>query len=245
MSHTQRYRSGPRSEIQGKIAALDKVEVGDLVCLKAGGYFASPVQVPGATFQDTFAGVLVEGGTSGTQTTDLPALVQDTGEFEFPTDVAVAAATSVGTLVGMNAAQVVSITSITAGNAIGRLCKPAAVGDRTVLVRIMSMMMIPSTAPPATLLASMGPDETLPTEPQSEQQKREEAQRRAEAQKHEEAEAQKLEAEVARRREESRKAARQAHTPHKAEPHKAEPPKAEPHKPEPHRAEPHKPGHGK
>ena len=73
------------------------------------------------------------------ETTDTPCLVYTEGEFEFPLSATAAAIVDVGGLVSANADQVVATGAVIA-DAIGRLCKPIAVGDTTCMVKIQSVV---------------------------------------------------------------------------------------------------------
>src|SRR5262245_33911547 len=143
----QRYRSGPISEVRSRVKAGVDAEVGDLVALNASGQletFTSGAYTS-ATFRTPFLGVLVQGGTRGTETADTPALVYTAGEFAFPLSAPAGAAVQIGGLVKATASQVVATGGVLGaagtGDAIGRLARAVAVGDTECLVEIQSSVM--------------------------------------------------------------------------------------------------------
>src|SRR5262245_34519635 len=98
MADNQRYRSGPISEVKTRVKAGVDAEVGDMVALNASGQLETFTSgsYTSATFRTLFLGVLVQGGTRGTETTDTTALVYSAGEFEFPLSAPAGAAVNVG-----------------------------------------------------------------------------------------------------------------------------------------------------
>jgi hypothetical protein len=96
-------------------------------------------------FRTSFLGVLVQGATRGTETTDTTCLVYTDGEFEFPlSGGAAGAAVEIGGLIAAAADQAVTTGAILGaagtGNAIGRLARRVEVGDVNVLVKIESVI---------------------------------------------------------------------------------------------------------
>jgi len=142
---TQRHRSGPFYEARSKVRASVQADVGDLVALIAGKIetFTSAA-LTSAAFRTSFLGVLVQGATRGTETTDTPALVYTTGEFAFPLSAPAGAAVDVGGLVKATADQIVATGGVLGaagtGDAIGRLARRVEVGDTEALVRIESVI---------------------------------------------------------------------------------------------------------
>lgn len=142
MASVQRYRTGRISEVRGVVPALAKAEIGDLVALDSNK--VKPFSVLATTvalFADKFLGVLVQGATTGTQTTDSPCLVYTEGEFEFPLSATAGAVVDVGGLVSAQANQSVATGALIA-DACGRLCRPVAVGDTTCMVKIQSVVAL-------------------------------------------------------------------------------------------------------
>lgn len=95
MSNNQRFRSGPEQVVSGRIQAGVKAEIGDMVALVSdyvvpANTFDSSLGVPAAlaAFKAAFLGVLIEGATSGGETTDTACLVATDGDFEYPVDPA-------------------------------------------------------------------------------------------------------------------------------------------------------------
>ena len=146
MPSVQRYRSGRLAEVKTFVRAGVAASVGDLVTLASAGHvdnFTSAALTP-AVFRTTFLGVLAQGATRGTETTDSPALVSTFGEFEMNLSVAAPAALDPGGLVAASADQTVTTGAVLGaagtGTDIGRIARPVAVGDTTVLVRIESVV---------------------------------------------------------------------------------------------------------
>src|SRR5262245_5363936 len=146
MADYQRYRSGPVSEVKSRIKAGVQADVGDLVTMVTAGKLDTftSAAVTAAVFRTTFAGVLTQGHTAGSETTDTPALVYTYGEFEFDLSAAAGAAVEIGGLVAAFADQVVSTGGVLGaagtGTAIGRLARRVEVGDTRALVRIESVL---------------------------------------------------------------------------------------------------------
>jgi hypothetical protein len=147
MASIQRYRSGVISEVKSLVAAGVQADVGDLVALigtpgKLQTFTSAALTPP--NFRTNFAGVLVQGYTRGTETTDSKALVYGHGEFEFDLNVPAVAVVDVGGLVAAFADQVVTTGAILGvagtGTAIGRLARRVEIGDVTALVRIESVL---------------------------------------------------------------------------------------------------------
>jgi hypothetical protein len=145
MSSIQRYRSGVISEVKSLVAAGVQADVGDLVALIAGKlqtFTSAGLTAP--NFRTSFAGVLVQGYTRGTETVDSKALVYGHGEFEFDLSAPAGAAVDIGGLVKAAADQVVATGGVLGvagtGDAIGRLARRVEVGDVTALVRIESVL---------------------------------------------------------------------------------------------------------
>jgi hypothetical protein len=142
MANVQRYRTGRISEVRGVVFAGVLAEIGDLVALDSNKVTTfTGLATTSALFADKFLGVLVQGATVGTETTDTACLVYTEGEFEFPLSATAAAIVDVGGLVKATADQVVATGSVIA-DAIGRLCKPVAVGDTTCVVKIQSVVAL-------------------------------------------------------------------------------------------------------
>jgi hypothetical protein len=142
VANVQRYRTGTISEVRGKVKAGVLAEIGDLVALNANKVetFTS-LATTVALFADKFLGVLVQGATVGTETTDTDCLVYTSGEFEFPLSATAAAVVDVGGLVSAQADQSVATGALIA-DACGRLCKAVAVGDTTCMVKIQSVVAL-------------------------------------------------------------------------------------------------------
>jgi hypothetical protein len=140
MANVQRYRTGRISEVRGKVKAGVQADIGDLVALNANKVetFTS-LATTVALFADKFLGVLVEGATSGTETTDTPCLVYTEGEFEMPLSATAAAVVDVGGLVSAQADQSVA-TGAAIADACGRLAKQVQIGDTTCVVKIQSVI---------------------------------------------------------------------------------------------------------
>jgi hypothetical protein len=145
MSDQQRYRSGNIAEVKSKVKAGVLAEVGDLVALISGKVetFTSAA-VSSAVFRTSFLGVLVQGATRGTETTDTTCLVYTEGEFAFPLSAPAGAAVDIGGLVKATADQVVATGGVLGvagtGDAIGRLARRVEVGDTEALVKIQSVI---------------------------------------------------------------------------------------------------------
>ena len=152
MASKQRYRSGPSAPVtatrQGNTGLV--FDIGDLVWVQ--GQYILPASSKADTavnaFQDSFLGVLVQGADDGKASKDEQVLVEVQGDFEYDLDVAAVAAHTVGELVvpatagGFIVDQVVKLgLSTDQTTAIGHLAAPVKVGDRTVLVRIVSRIM--------------------------------------------------------------------------------------------------------
>jgi hypothetical protein len=152
MASRQRYRSGPSAPVtatrQGGTGLV--FEIGDLVSVQ--GQYVRPASSSADTavdlFQDAFLGVLVQGADDGKATADAQVLVEVDGDFEYDLAAPAAAAAATGQLVipavagGFIQDQVVAVGVGTEfDTAIGRLAAPVKVGDRTVLVRIVSRVM--------------------------------------------------------------------------------------------------------
>ncbi len=145
MASVQRYRRGEQKIYKGMIDAGVKVEIGDLVGLVS-NYVVNP-EASGLTtiaaFKAVFLGVLIEGATAGTETTDTPCLVGVTGVYEFPVAAALGAALYPGKAIAPVAVTSVVQDQLVAAaadrdTAIGLLASQAAAGDLTLLVDIVS-----------------------------------------------------------------------------------------------------------
>lgn len=152
MSSKQRYRSGPSAPVtatrQGNTGLV--FDIGDLVSIS--GQYIVPASSSAATaqdaFQDAFLGVLVQGADDGSSKVDTPVLVEVQGDFEYDLDTPAIAAQPAGWLItsatagGFIQDQVVHIGLATdQDTALGRLAAPVKIGDKTVLMRIVSRMM--------------------------------------------------------------------------------------------------------
>lgn len=133
--------------MKSKVKAGVDAEVGDLVALNASGQLETFTSgsYTSATFRTLFLGVLVQGGTRGTETTDTTALVYTAGEFEFPLSATAVAVVNLGGLVKATASQIVATGGVLGaagtGDAIGRLARRVEIGDTTALVKIESVIM--------------------------------------------------------------------------------------------------------
>src|SRR5262245_23336566 len=109
MADVQRFRSGPVSEVRSRVKAGVQADIGDLVALISGKVetFTSAATTS-ALFRTNFLGLLVQGATRGTETTDTPCLVYTACEAEFPLSATAAAAVELGGLVKVTADQVVA-----------------------------------------------------------------------------------------------------------------------------------------
>jgi len=142
----QRYRSGPASEVPSKIKAGVQADVGDLVAMVTAGKLDTftSAALTAANFRTSFAGVLVQGHTTGNESVDTNCLIYTYGEFEFPLSAAAGAAVEIGGLVAAQADQVVTTGAVLGaagtGTAIGRLARRVEVGDVTAIVRIESVL---------------------------------------------------------------------------------------------------------
>jgi len=131
--------------VKSRVAAGVQADVGDLVALISGKVqtFTSAA-LTSANFRTSFLGVLVQGHTTGTETTDSTCLVYTFGEFEFPLSAAAGAAVDLGGLVAATADQIVATGAILGaagtGTAIGRLARRIEVGDTTAIVKIESVI---------------------------------------------------------------------------------------------------------
>ena len=144
MADNQRYRSGPVSEVKTRVKAGVQCDVGDLVTMVTPGKVEPFGVLTAANFRTTFVGVLVQGHTTGNETTDTPCLVYTFCEAEFDLSAAAGAAVEIGGLVAASADQVVATGGILGaagtGTAIGRLARRVEVGDTKALVRIESVL---------------------------------------------------------------------------------------------------------
>lgn len=148
MANKQRYRRGPQKLVKGLIDAGVKAQVGDLVALVSN--YVTPASLSGLTtvagFKAAFLGVLVEGATSGEETSDTPCLVATEGVFEFDLASALGAALHVGKTIGPVAVSSVVQDQTVAGvadrdSAIALLAEEAPVGATTLLIEIFSELM--------------------------------------------------------------------------------------------------------
>jgi|SRR5262245_5206060 len=140
MSNVQRYRRGPISESPSVVKAGVQADVGDLVALNAGKVetFTSMATTV-ALFADKFLGVLQQGYTVGTETTDSPCLVYTEGDFEYDLSAPAGAAVDLGGLVSAASDQTVA-TGAAIADACGRLARRVEAGDTKCLVRIQSVI---------------------------------------------------------------------------------------------------------
>lgn len=146
MANVQRYRWGPQRRVRGRIAAGKKVEIGDLVGVDLSTDFVVPasdtVNANIATFRGIFAGVLIEGATAGTETTETPCMIGVDGVYEFPLNVALAAESAPGTPLILTTGstnllnQVVTVGA--RASAIALLAREGKAGDLTALIELYS-----------------------------------------------------------------------------------------------------------
>lgn len=147
MANVQRWRRGQSAPVKGKILAGNVAEIGDLMGT-SGQYFApanDSTDSQTGTFRDVFVGVLIEGATTGNETTDTECLVETVGEFEYPC-VPLPGDKPVGTHMGPSdgganlSNQELAVT--TSSESIGLLAQPGKSGDTTCLVRIKSTVLL-------------------------------------------------------------------------------------------------------
>lgn len=163
MSEAQRYRSGPQQVASGVIKAGIKAEIGDLMFLSEDEYLypASTIAVDGSgsgsgggfsggaavnDFKGAFAGTLIEGATSGNETTDSACLYGYDATYEYDLVEAADATYPAGTpLVSVEvndflADQTVAITDART-DAIALASRVIHEGDTTVEMRTVSSIM--------------------------------------------------------------------------------------------------------
>jgi hypothetical protein len=140
VASTQRYRTGPIHEFKSVVKAGVLAEIGDLVALNAGKIDTyTSLATTAALFADKFAGVLQQGATLGTETTDTPCLVYAEGEFEFDLTAPAGAAVDIGGLVSAQSDQTIATGAVIA-DACGRLARRVEVGDTKALIRVQSVI---------------------------------------------------------------------------------------------------------
>ncbi len=147
MSNVQRKRTGQSAPVKAKIQASNVVEIGDLVAI-SGAYVAPAVDFSDAStvsFHDSFLGVLIEGATTGNETSDTDCLVETVGEFEYPC-VPLPGDQVVGTHMGPSdgGAQLSNqeLAKTTSTESVGQLSQPGKSGDTTCIIRIKSVVML-------------------------------------------------------------------------------------------------------
>src|SRR5262245_56055863 len=151
MADVQRYRSGPIAEVRSRVKVGTQIDVGDLVLLNASGEVETVGALTSANFRTNFLGVVVQGHTTGSESTNQPCLVYWMGEFEYPLSAAAGAAVNIGSFVKATADQIVATGGIPGaagtGDVIARLARRVEVGDTTALIKLESVIMAGGAQP--------------------------------------------------------------------------------------------------
>lgn len=160
MSNKQRYRTGDNQVLSGKIKAGVKAEIGDLMYqspLDKYLYPANKILADGtgigfvagtalANFKGAFAGTLMEGATSGTETVDKDCLCGYGAVYEYPLSVTLVADSPAGTgltafVDGATLANQKLAVNAALTNAVGTLARFTPAGATTVHVFMHSSVM--------------------------------------------------------------------------------------------------------
>ena|SRR5437764_1260504 len=156
MANKQRYRRGPQKVAKGRIDAGVKIQVGDLVGVDLATDYVVPasayINADIAVFRAIFAGVLIEGATSGSETRDTECLIGYDAVYEFDLNTPAAAHYGAGTPLILSTGstnldnQILEIGA--AATAVAKAAEDIAQGALSAFVNIQSQTFTSPPPPP-------------------------------------------------------------------------------------------------